>query len=167
MTTPHQPAVERVHPPKAPYLVINRIVGWLLRSPRRASKIGGSLLLLHLTGRKTGRELTVPVAYRPSADGRLVALTNSVWRVNLRDRPDVEVTLLGRRQPAIAQLVEEPDIVADTYQSLIEQEGHQKAGRRMGIRINVDRVPTHEELRQAAVREKLSVVYLEVPGTRR
>ncbi len=121
--------------------------------------MGGSLLLLHLTGRKTGRAIDVPVAYA-SVGERLLVLTTSGWRVNLRGRPDVEVTLRGRRVGARAELVEDPDAVAQVYGARIADVGHAKAGRRMGIRINVDRMPTHEELVEAARRDRLSVIYL-------
>jgi deazaflavin-dependent oxidoreductase (nitroreductase family) len=162
METQNRPAVQRVRPPKAPYLVVNRIIRWLLSTPGRAKGIGQQLLLLHVTGRKSGRRLVFPVAYRDAGDGRLLVLTNSPWRVNLRDRPDVAVTLLGRQRPARAQLVEDPDAVAEVYRSLIEAAGHAKAGRRMGIRINVPRTPTHAELADAARRDGLSVVYLDL-----
>ena len=65
-----RPAVQRVQPPKAAYNVVNRVLGWLLSSPRRASRVGEHLLLLHLSGRKTGRQIAVPVAYRDAADGQ-------------------------------------------------------------------------------------------------
>ncbi len=162
-----RPAVQRAQPPKAPYNVVNRVLGWVLSSPRRASRVGEHLLLLHLIGRKTGRQIAVPVAYRDAADGRLLVLTSSGWRVNLRGRPEVEVTLRGRRLPASAELVEDVDAVAHVYQALISEQGHAKAGRRMGIRINVDRVPTHEELVDAARRDNLSLIYLQVSGTAR
>ena len=126
--------------------------------------MGEHLLLLHLTGRTSGRALDVPVAYRPAGDGRLLVLTSSRWRVNLRGRPDVEVTLRGSRRPVVAELVEDPDAVAEVYAGLIDEVGHTKAGRRMGLRINVDRTPTHAELVEAAQRDGLSLVYLDVRG---
>ena len=162
-----RPAVQRVQPPSAPYRVVNRVLGWVLSSPRRASRVGEHLLLLHLIGRKSGRQIEVPVAYRDAADGRLLVLTSSLWRVNLRGRSEVEVTLRGRRLPASAELVEDVDAVARVYQTLISEQGYAKAGRRMGIRINVDRVPTHEELVEAARRDNLSLIYLHVGGTAR
>ena len=162
-----QPAVQRAQPPKAPYNIVNRVLGWALSSPRRASRVGEHLLLLHLIGRKTGRRIDVPVAFRDASDGRLLVLTSAGWRVNLRGRPEVEVTLRGRRSPATADLVEDVDAVARVYQALIYEQGHAKAGRRMGIRINVGRVPTHEELVDAARRDNLSLIYLKVSETAR
>ena len=156
------PAVQRVQPPKAPYLVVNRVLSWVLSSPRRASRVGEQLLLLHLTGRKTGRQIDVPVAFRNASDGRLLVLTSSGWRVNLRGRRDVEVTLRGHRSPAVAELVEDGDAVAPVLRALISEQGYAKAGRRMGIRINVDRVPTLEELVEAVHRDGLSLIYLQV-----
>jgi hypothetical protein len=157
-----RPAVERVRPPKAPYRLVNRIMRALLSSPRRARRVGRHLVLLHVTGRRTGRKLVFPVAYRRLEDGRLLVLTNSGWRVNLRGRPDVAVTLLGEHRPARAELLETPQIVAQVYQQLIEAAGHKSAGRRMGIRINVSRTPSLDELAEAARRDGLSAIYLDM-----
>jgi hypothetical protein len=161
------PAVQRVQPPKAPYDVVNRVLGWVLSSPRRASRVGEHLLLLHLSGRRTGRRIDVTVAFRDASDGRLLVLTSSGWKVNLRGRPEVEVTLRGVRSPATAELVEDVDAVARVFRALIFEPGDAKAGRRLGIRINEDRVPTLEELVDAARRDGLSLIYLQVNGTAR
>ncbi len=160
MNTAARPAVERVRPPKAPYRVVNRIMRWLLTDPRRSRRVGRHLLLLQVTGRKTGRLLVFPVAYREAGEGRLLVLTNSPWRVNLRGTPKVTVTLFGRDRPARAQLVEDPDGVAVVYRQLIEETGYATAGRRMGIRINVPRTPTLGELADAARRDGLALIYL-------
>ena len=160
MTSRTRPVVERVTPPKAPFVLVNAVMRTLLSSRRGSSGVGRRLLLLHLVGRRSGRPLTVPVAYRDVGDGRLLVLTNSRWRFNLRDRDRVEVTFLGRRQQAHAQLVEDPRVVAEVYDTLITEVGYRRAGRRMGIRINVDRLPTVEELADAARRDGLSLVYL-------
>ncbi len=162
MEATHPPAVERVQPPKAPYLVVNRIMRWLLSAPGRSRRVGQQLLLLHFTGRKSGRRFVLPVAYRDLGGGRLLVLTNSGWRANLRGGPEVTVTLLGRQRPARAHLVEDPDAVAEVYRSLIEAAGHTRAGRRMGIRINVPRTPTHDELADAARRDGLALIYLDL-----
>jgi hypothetical protein len=136
----------------------------LLSRPRTAQRVGRYLLLLQVTGRKTGRVLVFPVAYRRCDGGRLMVLTNSPWRVNLRGGAPVTVTLLGERRAAQAGLVEDPREVARVYRGLIEEAGYAKAGRRMGIRINVPRTPTLDELADAARRDGLAVVYLDVEG---
>ena len=164
MALTSQPAVQRVTPPRAPYQVVNRLMRWLLSSPRRSRRVGEHLLLLHLTGRTSGRTLEIPVAYRRTTDGRLMVLTSSRWRVNLRGRPEVEVTFQGSHLPAFAELVEDPAVVAEVYAQIITEVGHQKAARRMGIRINVDRAPTLAELDEAARRDGLALVYLDVQG---
>ena len=163
MKAPSRPAVERV-PPKAPYRIVNRVVRWALSSPWRAQRIGRHLLLLHFTGRKSGRRFVLPVAYRDAGDGRLRVLTNSGWRVNLRDDPHVTLTVLGKQRFARAHLVEDPDTVASVYRRLIDEVGFESAGRRMGIRINVPRTPTPAELGEAARRDGLAVIYLNVDG---
>lgn len=155
-----RPAVERVHPPKALYGVVNRVMVAALSSPRWSRRIGEHLLLLHVTGRKSGREFTIPVGHRPASGGGRVVLTGAPWRVNLRGREQVEVTYRGERRSAGAELIEDPAAVAQVYRGLIEEIGPDKAKRQMGIRINVDRMPTLEELEEAVRRESLTVIHL-------
>jgi hypothetical protein len=160
VVTADRPAVERRRPPKGAFVVVNRVMRWLLASPRRASGLGRHVLLLHVTGRTSGRRLDVPVGYRELPDGRLLVFTSSIWRANLRGRPQVELTRRGVRRPASAELVEDPDAVADVYRAAIAEVGHTRAGRRLGLRINVDREPTHEELADVAERSGLALIYL-------
>lgn len=154
--------VSSAHPPRRLYRIVNRVMRWLLSSPRRARGVGNELLLLHVTGRKTGRLIDIPVAYESVTPERLRVLTSSPWRANLRGRPEAEVTLRGVRRPATADLVEDPRTVAEIYHAAATRLGHKKAGRRMGVRIAVDRVPTPEEFEEAARRDGLSVVHLDV-----
>lgn len=157
------PAVQRAIPPAVVTRLGNPLLTWLLSGPRRAAKVGRSLLLVHVCGRRTGKVYTTPVAYHRQADGSLLVLTSSAWRVNLRGAPTpVELTVLGRRAAATAVLQENPLEVAEVFQGLIRGVGLDEAGRRLGIRINVDRAPTHEELVEAVQREHLSVLYLTV-----
>ncbi len=48
------------------------------------------------------------------------------------------------------------------YRQLIEELGVERARRQLGIRIRVDRVPTHEELHAMTARSGLSVVWVDV-----
>lgn len=166
MPTTSPPPVERTIPPALVTRLGNPVLTWLLSTPRSAAKVGRSLALLHVTGRRTGRVYSTPVACHRQADGSFLVLTSSGWRVNLRGGPTpVEVTLLGRRMPATAVLEEDPVEVARVYERLIEQYGLAKAGQRLGIRVNVDRVPTQDELVDAVRREHLGVVHLDLGAT--
>ena len=161
MTSSPTPAVQRAIPPSLMTRVGNPVLTWLLSGSRRAKKLGQDLLLIHVTGRRTGTVYTTPVAYRRQPDGSLQVLTNSGWRVNMRGGPTpVELTVLGRRAPAVAVLEEDPAAVAEVYQRLISEIGLKEAGRRLGIKINVDRAPTYDELLDAVQREHLSVLRL-------
>ncbi|WP_225753273.1 nitroreductase/quinone reductase family protein [Actinotalea sp. Marseille-Q4924] len=157
-----RPAVEVAHPPRAMIRMSNPVVRWMLASPRRMGGAGDALLVLHVTGRRTGAVYDVPVGYHPVGDGRLAVVTDSPWRLNLRGRPEVEVTLKGVRRAARAELVEDPDTVAEVYEALLDEEAPRASARRLGLRLAEERVPGHEELAGLARREHLSVVYLDV-----
>jgi hypothetical protein len=159
-----RPAVERVKPPEAMIRIANPIFGWILRSPLHGL-VDEQLMLLHFRGRKTGRAYTVVVGHR-DIDGQPSILTNSGWRVNFRGGAPVDVTLKGERRSGQAEIVEYPEEVARVYANLIEAYGYEKAGRRLGIRINVDRPPTREELLDAIRRSGLSLVTIGLEGKR-
>lgn len=160
------PPVQRVTPPTLLTRVGNPLLSWLLSGRRRSAKVGQSLILLHVTGRRTERVYSTPVGYHRQPDGRLLVLTSSTWRVNLRGGPTpVQVTLFGERLPATAVLEERPEKVAEVYQRLIGEVGLTSASR-LGIRVTVDRAPTLDELADAARRDHLSVLLLDVAGER-
>jgi deazaflavin-dependent oxidoreductase (nitroreductase family) len=156
------PAVEVARPPTALMAIVNPVMRWMLESPRRMGAAGDELLVLHVTGRRTGRTYDVPVGYRPGEDGRLVVVTDATWRLNLRDRPEVEVTLRGARRPARAELVEDADAVAEVYRGLVDPAHPRSSARRLGLRLAEDRVPEHDELAAVAGREHLSTILLDV-----
>jgi hypothetical protein len=91
-------------------------------------------------------------------DGVPSVLTSSGWRHNFAGGREIEVTLRGERRPAYAVLVDEPGEVTGDYQWLIEKWGRKQARRRLGLRFNVDRMPTAAELRSAIERSGLSIV---------
>jgi len=161
-TEDQRPAVERVRPPKAMIKIANPIMRRILGSPLHGL-VDEHLLLLHYRGRRTGRAYTV-VAGQRVIGGQLGVLTNSGWRLNFRGGAPVGVTLKGELRRGRADLVENPEGVARIYANLIEEYGYEQAGRRLGIRINVDRPPTHEELLELVRRSGLSLVAIEVDG---
>ena len=153
-------AVERVHPPR---WVIKHLVNPVMRKVllKDHGKMSDELLLLHFKGRRTGLRYDLPLGYR-LVDGRIAVFTNSGWRHNFAAPMDVETTVHGVRMTARAEMMSDPAEVARVYVDLIEEMGIEDASRRLGIKMNVSRKPTFEELRDMAERSDLSIVWLDL-----
>jgi hypothetical protein len=150
--------VKRSVPPPVLIRLANPLVGVALRSPLHGL-LDPSMVLLHVTGRKTGREYDIPVSY-VDIDGRLTIVTVARWRVNLRGGADVDVTLRGRRRRMRARLDEDPASVAVTYRTIIDYLGWPKASRHLGISVPGGQPPTVLDLKRAAVQYGWSVITL-------
>lgn len=154
MTSP----IKRTVPPRAVIKTVNPAVRMVLHSPLHGL-LDPSVVVLHVTGRKTGRQYHVPVSY-VLIDGRLTVVTDAAWRVNLRGGADVEVTWRGRRRTMHALLEEEPAAVAVAFQSVIDHVGWHRARRQLGIEGPGGRPPTLLELKDAAAAYGWSAVVL-------
>jgi F420H(2)-dependent quinone reductase len=159
-TTTTAPAVERVHPP---LWLINHFVNPVMRRVLRKStrKMGDELLLLCFRGRRTGTPYEVPVGYR-HINGRIAVVTTRDWRKNFRGGADVEVVLRGKRRTAHATLLEEPSEVARVHAQIIGEIGADKARRWLGLKINVDRPPTLDELTDVARGAGVGVIWIDL-----
>jgi hypothetical protein len=153
--------ITRSAPPQRIIDVLNPAVRALLRSPLHGA-VDPVWLMLHLTGRRTGRRYDIPLGY-VELDGRLLLLTQHAWRANLRGGAQVEVTLRGRRRRMHAELVEDPDAVAEILHPAIERIGRRAARRQFGLTVTVHRTPTQPELAAAAREYHLAVVTLSPP----
>ena len=153
-----RPAVERMQPPQALWdHVVNPAMRALLRS-RFSGLVDSRLALMQFRGRRSGRDYEVPVGVH-RVDVGLHVLTNSGWRVNFRDGHPLRLRFEGSWHEGTGVLREDPDAVASFYADRIAELGWRRA-RQLGIRITVDRAPTHAELREAAERAGLSVLDL-------
>ena len=154
-----RPPVERATPPTTLVRFVNPALRLLLESPLHplASR---QLMLLHFRGRRSGQVYSLPVG-RHDLDGQLLALTNSGWRVNFRDGTDCQVTVEGKQRRAYGLLQEEPREVSDVYARLLERVSVRNA-RRLGLQVNVERMPSRAELAEAVRSSGLSVVRLEL-----
>jgi len=158
--TKSKPPVERVHPPDWLVHMINPLMRRLVR--RGHGRLSDRLAVLEFAGRRTGKRYAVPVGYR-AVDGRGAVLTNSRWRHNFAGGAEATLVQGGRSRPVRAELVDDPAAVAALYDRLIGEIGR-KAGRQLGVRINVRRRPTVEELEAAVRRSGLSVVWIDEPS---
>lgn len=92
--------------------------------------------------------------------------TNSRWRQNFRGGHDAELVDRGLTVPVHGTVVEDVDAVAQAYAEKIDAVGWKAAQRQLGIRVNVDRRPTFEELADAIGRSGLSIVVFDRRGPR-
>ena len=150
--------VNRTVPPPALIRLGNPIVSVVLRS-RLHGLLDSSVLLLHVTGRKTGHTYDIPVNYA-DVDGRLTIVSVAPWRVNLRGGARVDVTWRGRRRRMHALLDEDPASVAVTYRTIIDRLGWPKAARHLGISVPGGHPPTVLDLKAAATDYGWSVITL-------
>src|SRR6516165_3129744 len=79
--------VKRSVPPRAMVKMGNPLVRMLLDSPLH-EVLDDSFLVLHLTGRKTGRRYDIPVGY-VDMGGRLIVVTVARWRAPAQRDLDV------------------------------------------------------------------------------
>jgi hypothetical protein len=139
----------------------NPLVRLILVSPLHRV-LDGSVLILHVPGRESGRRYNIPVDYA-NMGGKLIIVTMARWRVNLRGRTEVEVTLHGHRQPMHVVIDEDPASVAVSYHAVITRIGWKKARRQFGIALPGGPAPTVLELADAARQYGWSVITLSPP----
>jgi hypothetical protein len=146
-TTDHPQAREEPEKPLAPlwiFKVMNPIMKGLLRSPLHRL-LDGTLVLLTYTGRKTGKQYTIPIGYFAWGEGELLSFSSARWWTNLRGGAPVTLLLKGRRVQAVPTVIEEHEAVIDTLEEFIRRLGP-GAARRLPIGLPRDREPTREDL---------------------
>jgi hypothetical protein len=130
---------------------INPAIAWILRSPLHGVLDRG-LLLLTVTGRRTGCRYTIPVGYQRRGD-RIAVLVSKArrkrWWRNYEEPAPVTCTLRGAEVHGVACVVA-PDTdefrstVAETLRRLPWLE------RQLGVDVRGGRAPTEDEWRAVA-----------------
>jgi deazaflavin-dependent oxidoreductase (nitroreductase family) len=106
-STTTRPANRRAQ--AASFRVVNVPMRALLGLPF-PTPLGNRLMLVHHTGRKTGKQYRQPVSYVRSGD-ILLSPGGGNWTRNLRDGEDVRVRLRGHDLTFRPDLVDDPDEV--------------------------------------------------------
>jgi deazaflavin-dependent oxidoreductase (nitroreductase family) len=91
----------------------NFMIRLILSSPLHAM-MSKNTLLIHITGRKSGKQYTTPVNY--TQQDNLIRLTTQrrrVWWRNFKDRPETAITLRGQRLSGTAKVFENLEEAAD------------------------------------------------------
>lgn len=157
MSSPGRPPVEPGQPPRSVLRVLNPLLSALLRSPVHRL-FGGEYMLLTVTGRKTGRSYTIPVG-RHESGGAFVVYAAGRWRHNLSGGADVRLTVDRRELTGYAELEEDPSRVAEAYKERLDELGIKKA-RRLGLKVNIDRSPSADEIRPAITGRAVATIHL-------
>ncbi len=134
-------------------VLVNPGVALVLRSPAHGL-LSGSLMLLTVRGRKTGREHTLPVQYAP--DGDLVYVIPGAprlkrWWRNLAEGAPVRVHLRGSEVEGRAEVLTggaDPEAVIEGLKVYFER--FPAAARMRGVRRMPGGAFTPESLRAAA-----------------
>lgn len=151
-------AVDTGHPPSALLRLVNPVLGILLRTPL-AGSARKQLMVLSFTGRKTGREFSIPLSAHV-IDGDLYALTGAAWKQNFRGGAPARVVYDGRTTAMRGELIRDRDVVSDLFLRCAQAYGVRRAQRMMGLKFRDDRVPAREEFAEAVDRLKLVAVRL-------
>jgi hypothetical protein len=160
--TEQSPAVFLKHPPEALLRFVNPALRFLLGTPL-AGPARKQMMVVSFKGRKTGRQYSIPLSAHV-IDNQLYSLTSAPWKNNFRDGAAAEVLHNGKRTPMRGELVSDPAVVADLSHRCAESYGVKQAQRMMGLGFRDQRIPTVEEFKEAAERERIVAVKLTPTG---
>ncbi len=136
--------------------VVNPILGFLLRTPL-APVVGKGFMVLNFTGRKTGRQFTLPVSAHV-IDNDLYALTGAAWKQNFRGGAPAQVVYEGKTSAMQGELIRDRPVVSDLYLRCTQAYGAKRAQRMIGLKFREQRVPTLEEFAEAVDRMHLAAI---------
>ena len=127
---------------------INPIVIWLLRSPLHRL-LSGSTMLVTYQGRKSKRQITLPVNYVWDGEQLItLSMRKRTWWRNLRRGAPVTLRLKGKNLPAQAEAVDEIERLLPGLKVLLKQ--MPQAARYLQVTYDEQGEPDPEDLRRAA-----------------
>jgi len=126
--------------------VANAVVRTLLHTPGISRGVGKRLVIINVTGRKTGRRYSVPVAYTRH-DGILLVGTPFGWARNMRTGEPVEIVLQGKRRQADVQVISDEAGVVAAYDVMCRD--NRQFARFNRISIGADGTPDAGDLHHA------------------
>jgi deazaflavin-dependent oxidoreductase (nitroreductase family) len=111
----------------------NDFMSWILRSPVHGMLSNG-MMLITVSGRKTGKKYTLPVGYYPeNGDLWVITSRDRTWWRNLKGGAEVSLLLKRKPVPAFA----EPEVKVEAVEARIHDylKHVPQAARPMGIRV--------------------------------
>jgi hypothetical protein len=155
-------AIDVGHPPQALLRIVNPMLRSLLRTPL-AGSARKQLMVLSFTGRKTGRQYSVPLSAHV-IDNDLYALTPAPWKQNFRGGATAEVLHDGKTTVMRGELIRDRATLSDLYLRCAQSYGVQRAQRMIGLKFREQRIPTLDEFTEAVDRMHLAAIRLTPAG---
>jgi hypothetical protein len=125
---------------------LNKVIKGLLHTPGLSSVIGSRLIVVYVTGRKTGRRFAVPVAYTRH-DGAMLFGSPFGWARNIRTGEQVEILLKGRKRLADVRVYTSEPEVTEAYTTIC-QDNRNFAQFNM-VRLGPDGKPNADDIHAA------------------
>lgn len=154
--TDQVPAVTTGHPPEKLLKVANPMLRFLLGTPL-AGPLRRQLMVLNFTGRKSGRQFSIPVSAH-HINGTLYAIANAGWKHNFSGGADADVLHEGKTLKMHGEVISDPAAVADLAHRCAQSYGVKKAQTMMGLKFRDEKIPTVDEFAEAIAREKIVAV---------
>ncbi|HLO16035.1 MAG TPA: nitroreductase/quinone reductase family protein [Anaerolineales bacterium] len=137
----------------------NPMMIWLLKSPLHGF-VSTGVMLISMTGRKSGKSISTPTNYLCSGNTLwVISWRERTWWRNLRGGAKVRVLLAGRSVEGRGQIIEEEDQVAQSlfdYYRKVPQ-----VAKYVDIGLDAANLPISADCERAA--KKLVVVRINLP----
>lgn len=120
----------------------NTFITWLLRS-RFHSALSRFVLLLTVTGRKSGQQYTFPVEYgRNGSTVLIVSQPSRTWWRNIQGRTPVTMLIQGKQYVGTAAILTDDSVIAHAIRSVYPAKSLEQAAQfsqeRVVIRIELE-----------------------------
>lgn len=135
------------------------MVRCILRSPLRGL-IGGKVLVLTVTGRKSEKRYRVPLNYVRDRDA-LICFTGKsrgVWWRNVGEGTPVSVRLRGRDLPGTASLTRDPNVVGPALAAFLS--AFPSNAKQFRVALDEGKQPDQEDIARAAREDNTVMIRL-------
>ena len=132
--------------PSPPPVWVNKMMMWILRSPLHGM-VSKKIMLITMTGRKSGKTYTLPVSY--VRDGDLVLCSTDraerSWWKNLRGGADVALRLRGKDVSGHATAIyENQEAIANGIGTMLKHVP--RDAKYYNVRLDEDKRPLAEDI---------------------
>lgn len=149
----------RIPEPLFPFL--NQVMKLLLHSPLHGL-MSATILVIHFTGRRSGKRRSTPVRYLREGAGRVSCLTGreTGWWHNFREPSEVRLRMEGRTVRAVAQALPDDEAAKEqTLRRMLSRFPSDAAYH--GIAVKRGQAPSEAQIRDAVARDVLVVFDLQ------